>query len=86
MSELETRTIEFSDLETRTDNDGHHIVGLVAPFQARFDAGRFIETLSSNVFDKSIKERGNRIPLLEQHDTQRHPIGMAVKWDKPLKG
>lgn len=86
MSELETRTIEFSDLETRTDNDGHHIVGLVVPWKSSFDAGRFIETLSSSVFDKSIQERGNRIPLLEQHDTQRHPIGMAVKWDKTADG
>ena len=86
MSELETRTIEFSDLETRTDNDGHHILGLVAPFSAKYDTGRYIETLSSSVFDKSISERGNRIPLLEQHDTQRHPIGMAVKWDKTAEG
>jgi len=86
MSELETRTIEFSDLETRTDNDGHHIVGLVAPFQSRFDAGRFIETLSSSVFDKSIKERGNRIPLLEQHDTAAFPVGMSVRWEKSSEG
>ena len=86
MSELETRTIQFSDLETRTDNDGHHILGLVAPFSAKYDTGRYIETLSSSVFDKSISERGNRIPLLEQHDTQRHPIGMAVKWDKTAEG
>jgi len=86
MSELETRTIEFSDLETRTENNEHFITGMVAPFQSRFDAGRYIETLSSSVFDKSIKERGNRIPLLEQHDTQRHPIGMAVKWDKTASG
>jgi HK97 family phage prohead protease len=86
MSELETRTIEFSDLETRNDNDGHHIVGLVAPFQSRYDTGRYIETLSSGVFDKSIKERGNRIPLLEQHDTQRHPIGMSVSWEKTATG
>ncbi len=55
MSELETRTIEFSDLETRNDNDGHHIVGLVVPFQSRYDTGRYIETLSSGVFDKKHK-------------------------------
>ena len=86
MSELETRTIQFSDLETRNDNDGHHIVGLVVPFMSKYDTGRYIETLSSGVFDKSIKERGNRIPLLEQHDTQRHPIGMSVSWEKSATG
>ena len=86
MSELETRTVEFSDLETRAEDDGHHIVGLVAPFQSRYETPRYIETLSSGVFDKSIKERGNRIPLLEQHDTQRHPIGMSVSWEKTSSG
>ncbi len=86
MSELETRTIEFSDLETRAEDDGHHIVGMVAPFHSRYETPRFIETLSSNVFDKSIKERGNKIPLLEQHDTQRHPIGMSVSWQKDASG
>ena len=37
MSELETRTIEFSDLETRAEDDGHHIVGMVAPFHSRYE-------------------------------------------------
>lgn len=83
---IETRTIEFADFETRATDDGHHIVGLVAPFHSQYDTGQYIETLSSNVFDKSIKERADKIPLLEQHQTQSHPIGMSVSWDKTSDG
>ena len=85
MSELETRTIEFSDLETRNDNDGHHIVGLVAPFQSRYDTGRYIETLSSGVFDKSIKERSvGFIPIRNkttQVDGRQHVQRLEAKLD-----
>ena len=83
---LETRTVEFSDLETRADADGHHITGLVAPFMSRYDTGSYIETFTSSTFDKSIQERGDRIPLLEQHNNNNHPIGMAVEWNKSAEG
>ena len=83
---LETRTVEFSDLETRADADGHHITGLVAPFMSSFDTGSYIETFTSSTFDKSISERGDRIPLLEQHNNNSHPIGMSVEWNKSAEG
>lgn len=84
---IETRTIEFAGLETRAGENGdRHIVGLVAPFSSEYDTGKYVETFSSSTFDKSIQERGDRIPLLEQHDSSRHPIGMAVSWDKSAEG
>ena len=79
---LETRTIEFAALETRDEADGHYLTGLVAPIHGNYDNSSYIETFTSNTFDKSIKERGTRIPLLEQHNTQNHPIGMSVRWEK----
>ena len=86
MSELITRTLEVAGLELRDSDDGHHLVGVVAPFHATYDTGKFVEDFAPSVFDKSIAERGTRIPLLEQHDQARNPIGMAVEWEKTSDG
>jgi len=83
---IETRTIEFAGLETRDETDGHYLTGLVAPIHGQYDNTNYIETFTSNTFDKSIKERGNNIPLLEQHDTTAFPIGMSVRWEKSSEG
>ena len=86
MSELITRTLEAASFEVREGDDGHHLVGVVAPFAATYDSGTFIEDFAPSAFDKSIAERGMRIPLLEQHDQGRNPIGMAVEWEKTNDG
>ena len=86
MNELETRTIELAGIELRDDDDGHHLVGIVAPWHSTYDTGRYIEKFGQSVFDKSIAERGDRIPLLEAHNRDRNPIGMAVKWEKTNHG
>ena len=83
---IETRTIEFAGLEARDTDDGHYLIGLVAPFQSTYDNHSYVETFTSSTFDKSIKERGNNIPLLEQHDTAAFPIGMSVRWEKSAEG
>ena len=83
---IETRTIEFAGLETRDTDDGHYLTGIVAPFQSTYDNQSYIETFTSSKFDKSTSERGQNIPLLEQHDTSRHPIGMSVRWEKSAEG
>ena len=36
---IETRTVELEYLELRDDDDGHHLVGIVAPWHTTFDAG-----------------------------------------------
>ena len=88
MNELETRTIELAGIEIREEEDGHFLRGIVAPFHSTYDTGRYIEKFGQSVFDKSIAERGDRIPLLEQHDRGRNPIGMAVgsSWEKTNDG
>ena len=87
MTDLETRCFDLADLEVRDDDDGHHhLVGIVAPWHATFDAGEFVEQFAAGVFDKSIAERGDRIPLLEQHNRSAMPIGMAATWQKTGDG
>ena len=86
MSSYEIRTVEFAHFEIRESDDGHHLVGIVAPFGALYDAGRYLERFAPTAFDKSIQERGTRIPLLEQHATDRLPIGMATNWQKSREG
>jgi HK97 family phage prohead protease len=84
---LETRTVELEYLELRDDDDGsHHLVGIVAPWHSTFDAGDYIEQFAKTVFDKSIAERGTKIPLLEQHDRNRHPVGMSMSWENTNDG
>ena len=83
---LETRTVELEYLELRDDDDGHHLVGIVAPCHSTFDAGEYLETFARTVFDKSIQERGTRIPLLEQHDRNKHPVGMSLSWENTNDG
>ena len=83
---IETRTVGLEHLELREDEDGHHLVGIVAPWHSSYDAGDYIEQFARTVFDKSLQERGNRIPLLEQHDKNRHPIGMSAAWEKTGDG
>jgi len=87
MNELETRAFELAGIEIRDDDDGyHHLVGIVAPWAATYDTGRYIESFGPKVFDKSIKERGDRIPLLEQHNRSANPVGMSVSWEKTADG
>ena len=87
-NELETRDLAFTDLELREEQDGHHLKGIIAPFSSTYDTGSYIEQFSSSAFDKSVAERGDRIPLLEQHDRSRHPVGMSIKegWVKDASG
>lgn len=84
---LETRTVELDYLELRDDDDGHHhLLGIVAPWHSSFDAGEFLETFARTCFDKSITERATKIPLLEQHDRNRHPVGMSMSWENTADG
>jgi len=83
---LETLTVELEYLELRDDDDGHHLVGIVAPWHSTFDAGDYVEQFARTCFDKSIKERGTRIPLLEQHDRNKHPVGMSLSWENTNDG
>ena len=85
--EIEHRTIlEISDLEIRETDGQHHIVALVAPWNATYDAGTSVERFGKSVFDKSIKERGTTIPLMHGHDRENMPIGKSSTWEKDAVG
>ena len=85
--EIEHRTIlEISDLEIRETDGQHHIVALVAPWNATYDAGTYVERFGKSVFDKSIKERGTTIPLMHGHDRENMPIGKSSTWEKDAVG
>ena len=84
--ELEHRTLSIVDIDTRQDGNEHHIVALVAPWNATYDAGNYVERLGKSVFDKSIKERGNDIPLMHGHDRENFPIGRSYQWEKDANG
>jgi HK97 family phage prohead protease len=86
MSEILNRHVDVAGFEIREDDDGHHLVGIVAPFGATYDAGSYLERFAPNAFDKTIQERGSRVPLLEQHATDRMPIGRAARWEKTNDG
>jgi hypothetical protein len=86
MTDLVTRLVDVGGFEMRNDDDGHHLVGLVAPFGAVYDAGAYLERFATTAFDKTVQERGQRIALLEQHATDRMPIGRAVAWEKRPEG
>ena len=83
---IETRTVELEYLELREADDGHHLLGIVAPWHTTYDAGEYIEQFARTVFDKSIQERGTKIPLLEQHDRNRHPVGMSTSFENTADG
>ena len=60
--EIEHRTLEITDIEVRETDGQHHIVALVAPWNATYDAGSYVERFGKSVFDNSIQARGRNIP------------------------
>ena len=69
------------DLSIRADADGRTVSGIVVPFdtEARVSDGgpSYLERFARGSFAKTIKERGDRVKLLMQHDSHE-PIGRAV--------
>ena len=84
--QIEHRTLEVTDLEVREDAGEHHILAMVAPWNATYDTGDFVERFGKSVFDKSIKERGRNIPLMHGHDRENMPIGRSASWEKDQRG
>jgi len=68
------------DLELR-GGDGRTLTGLAVPFDAptqiREAGRRYTEVFRRGAFARSIRERGDRIKLLANHDRRRLPIGRA---------
>lgn len=89
MTEIETRTVSFDGIETRTDDDGfRHLVGVVVPWagQYRMPNG-MTESFDRGAFTKTLRERGSKIPLYQQHESRSTlPVGNAVKWQNTSDG
>lgn len=69
------------DLTVRADGEGRTVAGIVVPFDtvARVSDGgaAYEERFARGSFAKTIRERGNRVKLLMQHNSHE-PIGRAT--------
>lgn len=81
MSELISRAFS-ADLEVRSDGTGRTLHGIVVPFDrvARVSDGgpSYDESFRMGAFAKTIRERGDRVKLLSQHDARSNPLGRAT--------
>jgi uncharacterized protein len=85
----ELARVNHADLSIRSD--GRTIFGIVMPYdqEARVNDGfgPYTEVFRAGSFAKSIRERGDRIKLLVNHEKLRSlPIGKAVKWREDTRG
>jgi HK97 family phage prohead protease len=86
---IQTRAVE-GELEVRDDLDDkyRHLIGIVVPWNASYTMpdGR-TESFDRAAFDKSVKARGDRIPLFQNHETtSAMPVGMAVSFENRQDG
>lgn len=79
MAEILHRTLA-ADLSLR--GDGRTIFGLVVPYgsETTIHEGHrtYVERFAPGAFARSIRERGDRVKLLINHDRKALPIGRAV--------
>lgn len=89
MTDNITRHFE-PDLEVRAAGDGRTIAGIVVPFDrvARVSDGgpSYDEMFRRGSFAKTIKERGDRVKLLSQHNSHTNPLGRAVELREDAAG
>ena len=86
MNDVLTRNAGVLELRDGTDDDGHFIRGIVAPYDTPTDLGDVWESFAPGVFRRSIDHRGDRIGLMEQHNRQTFPVGMAAEWEDTTDG
>lgn len=84
------RRFDVPDLEVRSDGTGRTVAGIVVPFDtvARVSDGgpSYDESFRRGAFAKTIKERGDKVKLLSQHQAGRNPLGRAVSLREDAKG
>jgi HK97 family phage prohead protease len=89
VTEIETRTVTFDGIETRTDDDGfRHLVGIVVPWDGEYRMPNGLtESFERGAFTKTLQERGDRIPLYQQHESRSTlPVGNSVNWENTADG
>lgn len=79
---IETRSYT-TPLHVRLSNEDQRIVaGIAAPFnelnKIAGSTGNFLERVQPGAFERTIRERGSKIKLLEQHDVRAYPLGIAT--------
>jgi len=80
------RALGVDTLEVRESVEGRRICGIAAPFDVDYDAGDYVERFHRGAFQKSIIERGDKIPLLEAHRHDAMPLGRAVTLEERSDG
>jgi len=78
------RSLELDDLVVERSATGRTIVARAltygVPYRVSDDGGRTLydEVWRSGVFDKSLVQRGGRIPLMVSHERRSLPIGATI--------
>ena len=69
------------DIEVRADSTGRTIAGIFVPWDSPAmvsDGGRpYREQFQCGSLAKTIRERGDRVKFLSQHDSRTNPLGVA---------
>ena len=81
----------FAPDSLQVSKDGRTIIGLAVPFNTPTDihdiSGSYREQFAFGAFTRTIAERGpSKVKLLLQHNSQRLPIGRAVKLTETPEG
>lgn len=80
MDEVFLNRAHQADLEIR--GDGRTVVGIAVPFDTptpiRDASGSYTEVFRRGAFAKTIRERGDRVKFLAQHDRRSMPLGRAT--------
>jgi HK97 family phage prohead protease len=91
--EQQLRTCFAADLEIRSTGDGRTVEGIVVPYDreaviARSSTGTVREVFVRGSLARTIRERGDRIKLYENHNHQqnRSPIGRSVEMREDVAG
>ena len=87
MSDLIVRSFP-ADLEVRAD--ARTICGIACPFgeeaQIREYGGSYAESFAPTAFDRTIRERGDRVKALVMHQRDLLPVGRAVMLRPDARG
>ncbi|MGV9870140.1 HK97 family phage prohead protease [Rhodococcus koreensis] len=82
--------ILYRSTELRAADTGRTVFGRVCPYgqttEIREYGGRYLERFQPGAFQRSIRERGNKIKLLVSHDVRRFPIGKATQLEERSDG
>jgi len=88
VTEIETRTVSFDGIETRNEDGFRYLRGVVVPWAGEYRMPSGVtESFERGAFTKTLKERGHKIPLYQQHESNTTlPVGRSVSWEDTHDG